>query len=96
MEEVVTLIILPFAIDFFNKKVQKEEEKVVVAFITCVVAAVALNWQSLTNTFSIAGVGGTLFLLFSMSYLIFKGWYRRSTVRTRYLSLIGVDQENKQ
>lgn len=96
MEEAVTLIILPFAIDFFNKKVQKEEEKVVVAFLTCVVAAVALNWKALTNTFSLEGAGMTLFLLFSLSYLIFKGWYRRSTIRTRYLSLIGVDQENKQ
>lgn len=96
MEEVITLIILPFVIDFLNKRVQKEEEKVVVAFLTCVVAAVALNWQALYNTFSIGGVGATLFLLFSVSYLVFKGWYRRSTVRTRYLSLIGVDREEKQ
>lgn len=89
----LTGLILPPFVDILNKDVHEENERFIVAVLTCFIVALLIHWDEVMGG-SLTSAGAYFVLIFSESQILFKLYFQKSFLRLKLDERLG-NNDNK-
>lgn len=81
-------LVLPPVIDVLNREVINEDERFIVACLTCLIIALIIDWPQIANG-NASNLPATAALLFTEAQSVFKLYWSKSFLRDQLQTKVG-------